>query len=367
MTRDSSTTGYSSSTESSLTTAPLARPTLLPGLRRLWRSRQRLQLGVDPGRAVVLELPDHRAARLLDLLDGTRSERVLLTEAGRCGIREPHARALLDALRAAGLVVGAQTLLPHNLPEPVRRRLADEAASLALRGTDAPATPAQILRRRAAARVAITGRGRLVAPVALALAQAGVGHVATDHAGAGHVAPASGGVGPVTPAVDGLAAEIDRVAPGTKTTPLRRGEATFAVHAGPTGPASLAAAGYARHRLPHLALAVRDSAVLVGPLVPPQGRPCLNCLDLHRIDRDPAWPQLAAQLAVPDREPCAAATLLSAAGLATGEVLSWLDGEAPATVGAVVEVAAPGRLRRRSWPPHPRCHCNRHTSRTMVR
>jgi bacteriocin biosynthesis cyclodehydratase domain-containing protein len=295
----------------------------------------------------VLELPDHRVARLLDLLDGTRSERELLAEAGRYGIRQLDARALLDALRAAGLVVGAQTLLPHNLPEPVRRRLAGEAASLALRGSDAPATPAQILRRRAAARVVVTGRGRLAAPVALALAQAGVGHV--------------------TSALDGVAEEITRAAPGTKTAPLRRSETTFVVHTGAIGPASLTAASYAQHRLPHLTVGVRDGAALVGPLVPPHGRPCLNCLDLHRCDRDPAWPQLAAQLAAPDPEPCAAATLLSAAGLATGEVLSWLDGETPTTVGAVVEIPAPGRLRRRSWPPHPRCRCIRPGSRTMGR
>jgi bacteriocin biosynthesis cyclodehydratase domain-containing protein len=102
---------------------------------------------------------------------------------------------------------------------------------------------------------------------------------------------------------------------------------------------------------------------VVGPLVPPTGGPCLNCLDLHRRDRDPAWPELAAQLATPGREPCAATTLLSAAGLAAGEVLRWLDGETPATVGAIVEVAGPGETRRRSWPPHPRCHCFRGSRR----
>jgi bacteriocin biosynthesis cyclodehydratase domain-containing protein len=326
---------------------PLARPTLLPGLRRLWRSRHSLQLGVDPARAVVLELPDARAARLLDLLDGTRSERAALADARRLAIREPDARALLDALRAAGLVIGAQSLLPHNLPEPVRRRLADEAAALALRGTDAPATPAQILRRRAAARVVVTGHGRLAAPVALALAESGVGHVA--------------------PSAPQTAEAITRAAPGTGTAPLRRRDTSFVVHVGAIGPANVIAAGYARRRLPHLTVTVRDGTVLVGPLVPPRGRPCLECLDLHRRDRDPAWPQLAAQLAAPDREPCAAATLLSAAGLAAGEVLSWLDGETPATLGAIVEIAAPGQHRRRSWPPHPHCHCSRGSARRSGR
>jgi len=68
---------------------------------------------------------------------------------------------------------------------------------------------------------------------------------------------------------------------------------------------------------------------------------------------------LAAQLAQPASDPCGAATLLSAAGLTAGEVLSWLDGDTPATLGASIDVIAPGQLRRRSWPPHPRCHCLR--------
>ena len=36
-----------------------------------------------------------------------------------------------------------------------------------------------------------------------------------------------------------------------------------------------------------------------GPLVTPGRGPCLRCLDLHRCDRDPAWPALLAQLALP--------------------------------------------------------------------
>jgi bacteriocin biosynthesis cyclodehydratase domain-containing protein len=139
------------------------------------------------------------------------------------------------------------------------------------------------------------------------------------------------------------------------------------VHVGAIGPANLIAAGYARHRLPHLTVTVRDGTVLVGPLVPPRGQPCLNCLDLHRRDRDPAWPQLAAQLAAPASEPCATATALTAAGLTTGEVLSWLDGATPATLGAIVEVTTPGQLRRRSWPPHPGCHCARGYARRSGR
>ena len=43
-----------------------------PGLPRVWRGPHTLQLGTDPTRAVLIDLPDPRAAELLDLLDGTR-------------------------------------------------------------------------------------------------------------------------------------------------------------------------------------------------------------------------------------------------------------------------------------------------------
>jgi bacteriocin biosynthesis cyclodehydratase domain-containing protein len=334
----------------------LARPTLIPGLRLLWRSRRRLQLGVDPARAVVLELPEPGTARLLDLLDGTRSERTVLAHARRYGIAEPDARAMIDSLHAAGLVVSAQSLLPHQFPDPVRRRLASEAAALSLRRTRGTATAAQILRQRAAARVAVTGGGPLAGPVAAGLARAGVGHVAPmlDR----------------TAEAEDAAATIARQAPGARTAALRRREVTFAVQVGDAGPAAVAAAGYAGRRLPHLVMTVRDAAVVVGPLVPPAGSPCLNCLDLHRQDRDPEWPTVAAQLAAPAPHPapCAAATALIATGLAVSEVLSWIDGTRPATLGASVEITASGRMRQRSWPPHPGCHCLRRSRRgTMAR
>ncbi|HYN96845.1 MAG TPA: hypothetical protein VES42_23635, partial [Pilimelia sp.] len=77
-------------------------------------------------------------------------------------------------------------------------------------------------------------------------------------------------------------------------------------------------------------------------------------------DRDPAWPAIAAQLGGhggPD--PAGAATVLAGAAYAAAEVLRHLDGAAPETLGATAEISAPGRLRRRSWPPHPACDCRR--------
>ena len=346
-----------------MTKTSLLRPTLLPGLSRLWRDRHTLQLGLDPRRAVLLELADPRAVDLLDLLDGSRTERSVLANAARLGVAASDARTLLGSLRDAGLVVGANSLLPGALPEPVRRRLSAEAAALALRGIGAPASPAQILRRRLAARVVVTGRGRLAAPVAVALASAGVGHVVPDLQGVVRHPEPLAGLGPADvgrPNGAAVTAAIERVAPGTRTGPVgHQQRAKVVVQAGSDRPAALAAAAFSYRRQAHLLVDIREGTPTVGPFVPARGGPCLNCLDLHRRDRDPGWPALAGQLRAGGNEPCSTPTMLAAASYAAAEVLAYVDGHMPETLAAAVEISAPGRQRRRSWPPHPACGCAR--------
>jgi hypothetical protein len=165
------------------------------------------------------------------------------------------------------------------------------------------------------------------------------------------------------PRAAAVADAIARSAPGTQTRPVRRGHADLVVQVGADRPAGLLAAGYAQRRQAHLLLGLRDGTPVVGPLVQPTGSPCLNCVDLHRQDRDPGWPGLAAQLVAGDPpEPCLTPTLIAAVGYATAEVLAFLDGAMPETVGGAVEITAPGRARRRTWSPHPACGCTRRRS-----
>lgn len=98
----------------------------------------------------------------------------------------------------------------------------------------------------------------------------------------------------------------------------------------------------------------------IGPVLTPSGRPCLHCIELTRVDADPDWPHLRAQLSRPrvaGSEPVDGlpAVRLLAAGLTTALVLDHVSGRAVAPEWSL-EVATPGpSLERRRWPTHPRC------------
>jgi hypothetical protein len=348
---------------------------LLPGLRRLWRDEHTLQLGIDSSTAVLLEVNHSALIRVLDMLDGTRTEHGTQQDAADLGIPASAVLDLLISLRAANLLLSTDELVPLSMPEGTRRQLWSEAAALALDGAHHSrevqrlVKPAEALRRRTTAAVLISGPAKLAAPLGAVLAASGVGHV--DMAITGRAETTDVAVGGVRhddigrPRRTAIADAILRAAPDTRTTSLREGQASFVVQIGPAAPPEVLAYGYARRLLPHLLIEERDNVVLVGPLVPPAGSPCLNCLDLHRRDRDPAWSALQAQLATGAEEPVpiAMATTMTCAGVAAGQILAYLDGSPVATIGASFEINSGATPRRRSWTAHPRCDCRSRRSR----
>lgn len=119
--------------------------------------------------------------------------------------------------------------------------------------------------------------------------------------------------------------------------------------------------------VPHLPVRIRDGTGLVGPLVIPGVTSCLGCADLHRRDRDAAWPAVAAQL----RDTVGTAnraTVLATAALALGQVnrvIAAVRGTAtagdcgpPPTLDTTLEVdPAGGSVVARHWARHPLCGC----------
>jgi hypothetical protein len=395
---------------------PSSKPTLLPGMRVLWRDAGTVQVGTDPSTGVVVSGLPAGSADFLGVLDGRRTEAEALAAASELGLAAEDAEELLGTLRACGAVVDGDPAadLGRRLPGAVRQRLVPELGGAGRRraplmaalpastpgrrtmgppgdtAADAPPHPptgppgagrgeadgtpprvigsgaAAVVAARGRARIVVRGGGRISVPLAALLAAAGVGHVHVD---------VDGTVGPAEVAVGGHRADdvrrprataaaeaIRAVAPEVDTRPPRSTvEPHFVVLARAESPPVVAALTPETRRVPHLALAVRGDLGVVGPLVVPGRTACLHCVYLHRCDRDPRWPVLAAQLTTgPEEGHCSAAIAAVAAGIAALQVLGHLDGGEPEALSATLELGSPGRLvRRRTWPPHPRCGCLR--------
>ena len=118
----------------------------------------------------------------------------------------------------------------------------------------------------------------------------------------------------------------------------------------------------------HLPVRLRDGAGLVGPLVIPGVTSCLDCADLHRSDRDAAWPAVASQLrnAVGSAD---RATVLATAALALNQIDRVIRAvragaavgtstEPPPTLDTTLEFDVnAGAIMARRWSRHPRCWC----------
>ncbi len=121
-----------------------------------------------------------------------------------------------------------------------------------------------------------------------------------------------------------------------------------------------------RHGIPHLPVVVLDHEMRVGPLVRPGAPgPCLRCLDLHRADRDPLWPDIAAQLDSTWPLPAAITTYPELSATASGLVAlvtrGLLSGH-PLPAGLCFSITTPQpRVRHHAWSAHPACDCWRDT------
>jgi len=103
----------------------------------------------------------------------------------------------------------------------------------------------------------------------------------------------------------------------------------------------------------HLPVELAGDQVTVGPLVVPGRTACPSCLFEHRVDADPDWPLVAAQLLGRPAVPTDPVVLLEAAVLA-----ARLLRNAETVAARSVTVSAASA--RRTWTahrPHERCLC----------
>lgn len=223
-----------------------------------------------------------------------------------------------------------------------------------------------VLDHRFSRSVRVHGTGRLASSVAAILAASGVGRVHVPDSADVRLGDAlPGGLRPGD--------EGERTALAAAEA-VRRARAGAERSAPPGEPVDLILStdGYPvdphlrvdlqLHPHPLLVTGVWSSRGVIGPLVVPGRTSCLHCADLHRCDRDPAWPVLSAQLAESGRAPVPSevAVCTLTAAITAVQALSFLDGERPATADGTLEITLPDwRVRRRHWPRHGDCVCAR--------
>ena len=309
---------------------------LRPGVHVLRRSADRLQVGLDPDRAVVL--PD------------TVTVRAVLAALASPGTARPgeYDVRTIELLTAAGLVVDAGTLLPLLPTGPTREPVVPRPDTAALAASDGDAVGKLVTARTGAAvRVTATGDGaEEVAAILVGLL-------------------AAAGVSCPAPGAASARGERDgrRTSPPRATGDARRAEVLVSVGE----PARELLDGWVRDGVPHLLLRLVEGHVVVGPFVRPGETACLRCLDAHHADVDPAWPLLVAQHAaaaghgredaVPEPVDSVLATL--GAAWAAREVLSVAEGRSPATTETTVRLDPHlTRIETQDWPRHPECGCS---------
>lgn len=339
------------------------RPTIKPWLPKVWRNPQSLQIGVDPADGVLVSGLDAATARWLVGLDGSRSEAEVLAGAAAAGLDIATAVGILSGLRRSGVLletpIGAEDLADTGplLPELVN--LTKAFAS--------PPHGAQALTARSRQHIVIDGANRIGVPLGALLAASGVGRlsfldaepVRRCDAGVGGLSLDDEGEPRVTAAhhaIRRISAMAEALAAATPQ------EVDLLILCQPWSVHDPLQAHGVSGRTAHLAVAVREGTVVIGPLVVPGNTSCLHCAELHRTDRDPRWPAIAAQLVAGQtramHEPTSVLATLAAA-LAAGQVLDHLDGiRVPEVVEATLELHPPDwQLHRRPWPPHADCGC----------
>lgn len=298
---------------------------LQPYARLLRRGSATVQVGLVGSGIVLSGLRDADAAFLERLAAGTDLE-----TATRLSGPTARVGSIVAALEASDLLTEDAAEDPRPALHPERARLLGHEARA--RAACGAGDGRALVAARAARHVVVHGEGRLAQDLAAVLRDAGIGRLTCG-----------GEVG-----LHDLA---------WREGEARSPDAVVLVGSGAVGFET--AEPWRRRGVPHVPVVVDGHRLVVGPWVCAAG-PCLTCLDLHRADRDPAWPLVLRQLTGSPEERVDADACLRAAAAAhvTSLVLTAVDGGNDIEAGITTEVSLP-RLDtvRRRWSAHPRCRC----------
>ena len=330
------------------------RPRLKSHAQPLRRGSGSLQLGLCPDAGVVLDGLSNAEIAITEGLDGSRDTQTLYAVAADAGVAADRVSALIATLSEHHLLVDAATdrAWLSRIDEPRRHPFQPEATAMALAAAYGLAGDGfACVGARSTQHVVISGEGDLPCALADLLRVGGIGQVSVG-----------------ANAVNTLDLELRGHRVGARRT------TSGAVSDQPARPdlVVLAAMGairadagepWLRRGIPHLPLVVQAHRVQVGPLITGGAGPCLSCMDLHRRDKDAAWPALLSQLSPtwplrPGGPVNLESTLTAmAVGVAAMIVHTCLDGQpVPDDLSLELSLPWPAILTRR-WFRHPLCDC----------
>jgi hypothetical protein len=299
------------------------RPLLRPGTHLLRRGDGSLQLGLDPGTAVILPAgPGPDGLDGLDRLDGSPVPGSI--------------RPVLDLLGGQQLVCDER--VAHRTVGPV---------SPAARPGPSPGAAAALLRQHGDQAADLLDRRA---------------STALDTVLFGATPPSA-----LEPLLHGVAAELGLGVrrPSASSGPDR--PARVGVLLGVGEPERELADDWLRQGVPHVVLRLTEGRAVVGPFVDPGRTACLRCVDAHHTDADPVWPLLVQQYAravtrprddgLP--EPVDPSLACIAVGWAARDLATFVDGGSPATWSASLTLQPDLRdVEVRHWLRHPDCGCS---------
>ncbi|MYR04832.1 hypothetical protein GTV32_00080 [Gordonia sp. SID5947] len=281
---------------------PISLPLVRPGTPVLVRPGNRVHVGSDPHRSLIIELSspvraDAVASLLRDLMQ-PRARGEMVRRARAIGLTATDLATIVGRLTAAGHAIATDNG-----------------------------------RSSSTLRIRLHGRGPLSDLLAASLAEVGM-------------VPRRSARRP-NDAVDGWDANLVVLT-------------DFLVH----DPAVVN--GLTAARIPHLQVRVRDGVGVIGPLVLPGLSSCLRCADHHRTTMEPDWPLLAAQMVRQPGYASAGTIRSTAALTheQIEQLAGALWAGAPTTstpqlLNRALEFHAdPARLTVVEWPPHPLCECH---------
>jgi bacteriocin biosynthesis cyclodehydratase domain-containing protein len=110
--------------------------------------------------------------------------------------------------------------------------------------------------------------------------------------------------------------------------------------------------------VPHLPVVFGDRLVRIGPFVEPGVGPCVHCVQLERVDEDPAWPAMATQLVAKSAASSAPLSRTDATVRVVRMLADRLIARSRSYLATSIVIdAATGSVTERSHRPHERCAC----------